>query len=378
MVEYTPRVRDFRAFWDNETRTRFANLLPSAMALLRLQPSDFDEFGSCKEYAILFFQDDSRVGGSAATYYRARKAEPSVKEDSLTALLYGIGRFHRENQKNSAESQTAELQLLGDLFDELVNFGQKIERAMPRHSVTPNSQQVPVRSTLGLLARLFRIDYNLEEEVAQRFFKDNGRFAYFDTYRFSADPGYIQKSFTVIIRGTDEFPAVTFRNFVDHVGSQRRSSGIVLPFSQQTAFFGHSDNGSFSKVMVFRNRLPQNLYRGLLISDEPDDDAVAARVLMKKSDVSDSRETNLGKVHPSDTDLTVDEVEGIRNKVPFVLEDPVKNEQGRTLDQDEIVQHIGSLMQNIEGRPRMTIKDGELFNPASDKFYTFNSALKRR
>lgn len=120
---------------------------------------------------------------------------------------------------------------------------------------------------------------------------------YYHTYRFAADPGYIQKSFTVVKRPSPELPVVTFWNFVDHPGGQRRSSGIVLPLAQQTVFLGQSDNGSYSKLMVIRNTVvPQDVYRGLLISDEPDEDAVAARFIMKATEISDSRETNTGKL----------------------------------------------------------------------------------
>tara|TARA_R110002110_G_scaffold415168_1_gene648240 strand:- start:5795 stop:6655 length:861 start_codon:yes stop_codon:yes gene_type:complete len=238
--------------------------------------------------------------------------------------------------------------------------------------------QSPVLDAIALFGELFGIRENISNEVKTRLFRESDRHLYFDTFRFSAEPGKIQKSFTVVKGPSDDLPLVTFRNFVRHDAGERRSSGIVLPLSQQTVMLGQSDSGSYAKVLVIRKSLPQDLYRGLLISDEPDEEAVASRFMMKRSKFSDSRETITGKISLQDSGLTPQEVDDIRNKIPFSLEDEVHNAQGRMLTQDEVVQLVGTLMQDVDGFPKLTIRDDELFNPAADKFYTFNAALKRR
>ena len=237
----------------------------------------------------------------------------------------------------------------------------------------------PVDAAIGLIAQLFSIGDNVGSEADKRFFRDDENFAYFDTYRFSYTPGFVHKSFTVVIRGRPELPLITFRNFVKREdGTERRSSGVVVPFSQQTAFIGHSDNGHYSKVMVFRNSNPQNTYRGLVISEEPED-AVSARVLLKRSEFTDSRNTFTGKIPVSDVGLSNDDLDSIRNRIPFILEGPVYDAQRRPIGQDEIVEKIGGLMRDVDtSEPKLTLEDGDPFNPAADRFYTFNSALRRR
>lgn len=48
------------------------------------------------------------------------------------------------------------------------------------------------------------------------------------------------------------------------------------------------------------------------------------------------------------------------------------------LTQDEVVQLVGTPIQDLDCFPKLTICDDELFIPAANKFNTFNAALKRR
>jgi hypothetical protein len=376
-----PSAREFRAFWNAERKKRFSELLGPCVRELKLQDLDFDKHanGKCYGYAVVYFAEGVKIKCSPSTYHRIRRNNTPVSDDARTVLLYGIGKTALEQRETQGHTST-NLDQLASLYTEMI--ASRI--APPRSSKSAESRKesrgsAPVADALDMVAQQFQIRGNISRQLIDRFGFGDRPMLYFHTYRFAADPGYIQKSFTVVKRPSPELPVVTFRNFVDHPGGQRRSSGIVLPLAQQTVFLGQSDNGSYSKLMVIRNTVvPQDVYRGLLISDEPDEDAVAARFIMKATDVSDSRETNTGKLLLKDSGLDSKDIDSIRNRVPFILEDEVHNEHGKLLSQDEIVQRVGYLMQDSEGFPKLTIREDELFNPAADKFYTFNAALKRR
>ena len=377
--EQAPHIGDFRVFWDNQNRKALADILHECLLELKLSPIEFEVGGACHGYSIAFFFEASNVGGSQSTYERARRGNPRVKPDSLTVILYGIGALSRVRCEKGTVQRTPLLVRLDQLFTDFLAVAEANRRPSVNLGQAESSTGRPVDAAIGLIARLFSIGDGVGSEAEKRFFRDDESFAFFDTYRFSYTPGFVHKSFTVVIRGRPELPLITFRNFVQREdGTVRRSSGMVVPFSQQTAFIGHSDNGHYSKVMVFRNSNPQNTHRGLVISEEPED-AIAARVLMKRSEFTDSRNTFTGKVPVSDVELGDDDLESIRNRIPFILESPVFDEQGRPIGQDEIVEKIGGLMRDVEtSAPKLSQENGDPFNPAADRFYTFNSALRRR
>lgn len=377
--EQAPHIGDFRVFWDNQKRTALADILHASLLELKLSPADFEANGAFHGYSVAYFFEASKVGGSQSTYERARRGSPKVKPDSLTVILYGIGALSRDRCNKGSVPRSALLTQLDQLFADFLDIAEANKRPNANQMKMGLGAERPVQAAIGLIAQLLNIGDNVGPEAEKRFFREDESYAYFDTYRFSYTPGFVHKSFTVVIRGRPELPLITFRNFVRREdGTERRSSGMVVPFSQQTAFIGHSDNGHYSKVMVFRNSNPQNTYRGLVISEEPED-AVAARVLMKRSDHTDSRNTFTGKIPVSDVGLNEDDLESIRNRIPFILEGPVFDDLGRPIGQDEIVEKVGGLMRDVDtGIPKLTQDKGDPFNPAADRFYTFNSALRRR
>lgn len=215
--------------------------------------------------------------------------------------------------------------------------------------------------------------------VEKKFFRSQDEDkVFFITYRFSATPTVLQRSFTVIHRATSEVPLVRFSNFIGDAKSPRRSGGVAINFENEVVFLGHTDLGGSIKVLSFSNaRRPSDHYHGLLMTNDPDDGSLASRFLMVRTSISNHALAKTGPVSITELKENLEKkwIERLRNKVRFELEEPVLDSSGTPVTQKDIVNLVGRRL--YDGAEPMLKDSKGFFNPADDLHYTYNSALKR-
>ena len=227
---------------------------------------------------------------------------------------------------------------------------------------------------LDLFLNYLDLDQDASASVAKRFFRGEERRCFFDTYRFSATKGRITKSFTMLARLDPVLPMVRFANFLDDDGHLRVARGICLRFHDEVAFIGNLDSGSSLKVMTFENaRTPVDLFRGILVTSDSREGSLASRFIMKRTDSTDHTMANTGgrEIECFREELNAEEINLLRNRIDFSLEDELQDKQGGKVSQEQMVHLAGQI-----GLKKK--KTGNPFNPALDKDYTFNSALLRK
>lgn len=372
-------LQHFSAFWTDGRTERFRDLAPAAMSTLGLVPAVFDESGSCRLFVDGAFGPDVRAG-SSATYRRWVKQGQVPGKAALSGMLFGLGKLISQPSRQDELEGSRDLAELKELFEKFLAEGQYVrtgKAAVPGPS--ESMPTAPVASVLALLGRGLAIGSTFGVEADTRFFyDDDGQEIHFDIFRFSSKPGFLQRSFTAMHRSTTDLPACRFNNFFRFRGQDREARGVVLPFRNYSLFLGHSDTGRAPKLMVVPNSPPQDSYEGLLISDDRDDGLLAARFLMRRSEFRHSSEVQSGKLSIEDAGLSKEELDSIRNEVKFGLEEDVYDESEEALPDSVMVERVGQLI-NPPGEPaRLKYKNGDPFNPAAHRHYTFNSALKRR
>jgi hypothetical protein len=214
--------------------------------------------------------------------------------------------------------------------------------------------------------------------AASSFIERDKNSASFLLYRFSGTPGKVVKSYLVVKKSRDAFPMTTFAIFREVEGSGRRvSRGVVLSFKDEIALLGQSESGSSAKLLTLgKTHSPRDVYSGLLLTNDPDDGALAARVLAIRTDSSDHIEAKTGtySVAAIIEEIGEEKIRLIRNKIRFIAEGRFQNKIGIQLEQREMVRHVDKV---LFGENELLL-DGKTFNPADDYHYTFNSALRPR
>jgi hypothetical protein len=160
---------------------------------------------------------------------------------------------------------------------------------------------------------------------------------------------------------------------------------LIVPLGGLLYFIGNiTENAALKVLVIQRPRTPRESYVGIVLSIDGDGTAIAARILLRRTEASNDIMAGVGP--PIDVELAREEIgdidlDKIRNRIPFELEEatPVFMDlKGRDseLDNDQLVMEVRQALLRDE-RPlfRYKSKDGREFNPADDKFYTFNSAL---
>lgn len=201
---------------------------------------------------------------------------------------------------------------------------------------------------------------------------------YFLTYRFSATPGILQRSFTVLHRPKPDTPIVRFTNFIGEAESPRRSDGLAIGFENEIIFLGHTDFGGSLKVLSFSNaKRPVNCYHGLLLTNDPDDGSLTSRFLMVRTKIANHVDAQTGPVGIADLKLSLEKkwIDRLRNRIRFELEDSIFDAEGNVVEQKDMVALVERRL--VEGsKPLLRFVKGS-FNPADDRHYTYNSALMR-
>ncbi len=110
------------------------------------------------------------------------------------------------------------------------------------------------------------------------------------------------------------------------------------------------------------------------MTSDDDDELVSARFVMKRTDVDNHVDAGTG-IYPlskmsSETAGLIDE---LRNRIPFRLEKKIRRGK-KLIEQEDLAQETLKAFEQKGGAPILDEND-RVFNPASDKEYTFNAAL---
>lgn len=248
-------------------------------------------------------------------------------------------------------------------------------RPLPVQPISKGDRRKDIAKFFAAFARPSTASSSVEKKFFRSEDEDK---VFFITYRFSATPTILQRSFTVIHRSTSELPLVRFSNFIGDAKSPRRSGGVAINFENEVVFLGHTDLGGSIKVLSFSNaRRPSDHYHGLLMTNDPDDGSLASRFLMVRTSISNHALAQTGPVSIAELKESLDKkwIERLRNKVRFELEEPVLDSSGTPVTQKDIVNLVGRRL--YDGADPMLKDSKGFFNPADDLHYTYNSALKR-
>jgi hypothetical protein len=337
------------------------------------------------------------------TIMRFKSDQKETEPDNLSLILMGISETILQRQGMLIDEIECSLPLIrmyvdllhykgeSDVEERVRHFFDKVPadlvpsraavesdedyRPLPFRPVTKAGRRRDIVKFLAAFSR----KSNGSSSVEKKFFRNGDPDKiYFITYRFSATPSILQRSFTVIHRPTSDVPLVRFSNFFGDADAPRRSGGIGINFDHEVVFLGHSDLGGSIKVLSFSEiRKPKDQYFGLLMTNDPEGGSLASRFLMIRTSTSNHVDAQTGPVEISELkkQIGVDLTDRLRNKVKFGLEEPVIDTEGRTVSQRDMVTLVGRRLYDDEV-PMLRDSSG-FFNPADDFHYTFNSALKR-
>lgn len=324
--------------------------------------------------------------------------------DNISAILMGLSEAilqRRGMLQQDIDGCVPVIKMYGDLLNykgESEHVKERISNFLAKSStiVSSNDEEVKIdgdnrplpvqpisksdrRKDIAKFFAAFSRPSTASSSVEKKFFRSEDEDkVFFITYRFSATPTILQRSFTVIHRATSELPLVRFSNFIGDAKSPRRSGGVAINFENEVVFLGHTDLGGSIKVLSFSNaRRPSDHYHGLLMTNDPDDGSLASRFLMVRTSISNHAFANTGPVSITDLKEDLDKkwIERLRNKVRFELEEPVLDSTGAPVTQKDMVNLVGRRL--YDGAEPMLKDSKGFFNPADDLHYTYNSALKR-
>jgi hypothetical protein len=274
---------------------------------------------------------------------------------------------------------------LGDLL------GEQFPSVTPRKRVEPRALPVaderPAVNVVGLIQLFLGVPSTAFEEMNREFFPglrpdawpESSVEKYFNMYRFHGHPRKIVKTFTVLKSPIASRPFMMFTNFF-HTGSAtdaRRSEGIIIPTKDYLYFIGGVNDGVGLKLIALERKPHSrlNLYHGLTITFDEDEDMVAARCIVIPTDAESHEEAGAGIYAVEDADPVIrGHLEELRNRIPFELEQGLKLD-GKPITQQHMVSEVGKAIESESG-PRLAFDDGHAFNPADHRWYTFNAALK--
>lgn len=259
-------------------------------------------------------------------------------------------------------------------------------------------------ASLQIAAVLFGQEHNLDDgpiEVATRRFFGAGHKAgdrlYYETYRFSVDPGKIDKSFTVISAPRPEFNATDFINFFPPAfgtATPRRTVGIAVGLQRATYLMGPSNALEAMKFIALPpfDQTASEIAGGT-ISTDPDGAIVMGKVLMVKSKVpsslklEESGQAPIGTHALSDLagELTVRQLNLLRNRSDMKIEGDLREWRDgayESVPQEKMVKLTHELLKKAcDGHELFRVMTpqnsaGTPFNPADKKSYTFNGAIQ--
>lgn len=364
-------------FWTESRRETLRIGLKNTMEALGLSTSEIAEMVSMNLAG-------REVPISQRSISRLLSGEVRTRHSLLSQLLTGVvTELNRSSGYSQLDLEHAEG--LFSLFSELSGKPPVTDIHTPS-SPDARWSTVSVSEVIRDVSAFLQIPTDGAMLIEKLFFKkaDTETSSFF-TYYFAATPGYVQKSLLVLHRPSADIPIVRFNTFFNHEGRIRGSSGIALKFGREVVFWGQVDAGLSSETIVFENLVEaQDRYFGLQITNDPEYGTVAARTLLKRTDVTYHSDAMTGRisVEQAQSELGDDGIDRVRNEIPFSLEQDVISSDGVVLSQSELVGLVGSALRfgrDPAGHPsRLRFEDGREFNPADSVHYTFNSSLRIR
>lgn len=381
-------MSEHAVFWTTQRRATLLKFAEEAMQLHEIKAAQLPFF--LKQHLPQRLHDEFIA--SDMTYRRIfdQRTNGKPRARTITGMLVGV--CESLNRKIEWKDKSKDYfrplfnlldeatQKSGPLYEKVVesdNYEKPLTEGSARKKL---SNQNEVLIAIELAMSFLDISMGELKSIERSFFNENhGVKRHFITYRFTAIAGVVQKSFTVVKKGSPLFPVVTFANFLDFDGSTRVSRGMVLPFREQVAFVGSSDGGAALKAYAMkRSQNPRKYYSGLLLTTDPLGSHVAARFVMEETD-----KTNHDEISPFQIQVEHLEEENpkivadIRNTINFRMEKKLYDINKEQIDQSRMVSIIDSAVHESD-RYKMLDEYGKIFNPATSNNYTFNSALKDR
>jgi hypothetical protein len=241
-------------------------------------------------------------------------------------------------------------------------------------------------TVVALVASLLRADPADFARLEKKIFRPNDerpekkRFErHFVCYRYHSTPGYIAKSFLVIVGKSPEAPGVCRFSYFSKgtSGGQKESAGIILPFQNSTYFLGHSGDGEGLKIIAIRGfSTNKPIQEGLTLTFDDDSSAIASRIALIDTVHSNSQSAGIGVFRDADLQIEIAQYRSrLRNRIPFILTNRLRLD-GKPIDQQSMVVTVAQALKDKRGNSRLTDINGSDFNPAAERHYTYNSVLK--
>lgn len=379
-------------FWDAPERTEELR-----QCYGEIVASDKKRNDSWMSGQIKFFIDIMTSNGRVFGFKRSQfcssyktlgrfREEPNGKALSSylhkTGLLIAMDKLYQDWPEEIQSKLKPLPNLAKAMFDETALLSRKPKNASKELSdegVLPD-----VIQALKFVSRMLHTDLNELEKAQRQFLKrkpePHENISRYVSYRYDVKGGYVTKSFTRFHRPGNGIPICTFDNYYKDGPQDRECHGIVVPTKQVTYLIGQVDDGTALKVMAFP---PSNRYKafqeGMMLSFL--NNVVSAKICMVATDVEQHTDAGIGRFS---IDTLGDELsqysDSIRNKIEFVVERDIIDEDDNILNQSEMVDMVGRLISsNSSSTPLLRYADTkEVFNPAKTDEYTFNAALEMK
>lgn len=382
-------MRQYNDFWDMNHSNRLCGLT------IAIQSTHRKDAEKLKDFIAQNFNVPEQISASdciaeVASYSAFIDGElDAISSSQKTALLISMREMLKliEDKDQSTQYRFLDLDFL---FKEMLEVSASREFGLSppaeKETVAPAPEDgaplwtrddVSADFVRKVLKMFFLSADNGERSKKLLFEKGDPPTKHFDTFRFSSKVGHIQKSLTVVHEPEPGLIIPRFSNYFDHNGAVRRSHGVVLNFAKHLVFLGTTQLGASIKLMVVDSPPgAMNEYKGLVITNEPSSSTVAARFMMRRTKTSNHKDTHTGTLGPKEIKKLPNHEElldKIRNTVKFNLEYPIFDADEEEVSETQMVSLVEGL---IQGKHlSLKDKDGLIFNPASDRRYTYNSAL---
>jgi hypothetical protein len=213
--------------------------------------------------------------------------------------------------------------------------------------------------------------------------KDMQAEKYFVTYRYGVPVGGIFKSFVTLIRQKRErnrsAPLLFTQKLCDRNGNPRLTKGFCVTIGGKLYLVGNLDGGAALDVIAISNVSPaRRTMTGLALSISVAQELLSARIVISRIENKlDYEDVGLRRYDELSNELKdlKNFKDMLANKIDFDLARDVIFD-GRRIEQAAMVAQVANLLR-AGGHPSLTYADnGDAFNPADSKEYTYNSALK--
>lgn len=242
----------------------------------------------------------------------------------------------------------------------------------------PASQIESLFSTLMPLLGLGESDFNRFNEVLFRDVgaNDKRKLQHYHCYRYHSQPGLVVKSYLTLLGPSESVPKITrFACFFKDGALTRESGGLVLPMGKAAYMVGRiGTEGSGLKVIVLPSFGELPISPGLILSMDEQFELIASRCVLAKTDAADHVQGKPGIFSEAKIRGEIEPFKHmLRNTIRFTLQDRIWF-KGKVERQEDMVARVHQLL-SLRGKPMFTFSDGEPFNPADTKHYTFNGAV---